>query len=139
MDCVLCQARETEGFRIVHQDDLVFVMVNIEPIKDGHVMVLPVRHVAEPGELNAAEAKAFLGAVSASMAMVDAAYKEPPMTLINGLKYRTQPGHLHAHVLPSAHDSRGLYVAAEGVPERVRASRDTLTEMTERFKKHFVV
>jgi diadenosine tetraphosphate (Ap4A) HIT family hydrolase len=43
MQCELCLAKE-EKYRIVFQNDLVFVVVNIEPLKQGHLMVLPVRH-----------------------------------------------------------------------------------------------
>lgn len=45
MSCPLCSARIAEQYRVVCENAHVFVLVNREPVKDGHVLTLPVRHV----------------------------------------------------------------------------------------------
>jgi len=136
MDCVLCESRLGEPHRVIYQDRYVFVLVNIEPLKEGHVMILPVRHAENLQDLNPEEAQSFLQTIDKSMLAVTEAYKETPMCLINGWKYRTQP-HLHAHVLPSKNALRGLYAASEGLHERVRADEATLERIAFALKGYF--
>ncbi len=136
MSCELCAAIQNEPERIVHQDALVVVMLNKEPIKEGHLMILPARHAENLSHLEPAEAKAFLDAIDACMSTVTAFSPETPMCLVNGWKHRTQP-HLHAHVLPSQHAVRGLFTAAEGTPDRRVASQEELTEITNKLKPLF--
>lgn len=99
-------------------------------------MILPIRHAEQLEELTPAEAQAFLTAIDTSFRAVTAAYDETPICLINGSAHRTQP-HLHAHVLPSKHNLRGLFVAAEGLEERKRADDSVLATIAEKLKKHF--
>lgn len=127
MSCALCSARN-QSYRLVYADDLVMVVVNFEPVKPGHVMVMPIRHVENLGDLEPEEAAQYLRTIDRCMAAMTKLSNEPPMCLVNGWAHRTQ-SHLHVHVLPSKHDMRGLYVAAEGVAERVRVDQETLTRM----------
>jgi diadenosine tetraphosphate (Ap4A) HIT family hydrolase len=136
MECVLCESFVSEPDRVVHQDEHVFVLVNIEPVKEGHIMVLPVRHVEQLGDLAPQEAQAFLKAVDACMHGVTVAYGETPMCMVNGWGHRTQR-HLHAHVLPSKNSLRGLFSASEGLEERKRADAPTLKRMAERLRPFF--
>lgn len=135
MTCVLCEARETEKYRIVYEDDFVFVMINNSPIKDGHVMILPVRHIEHLHEASPEEAQALLTWTDKMMDIVEKVYGDAAMTLINGWTHRTQP-HLHIHVLPSKKNVRTLYVAAEGVEERVMATQEQMKKMTEEIQAH---
>lgn len=134
--CVLCETRIQESGRVVYQDEHVFVLVNIEPIKDGHVMILPVRHAEQLSDLTPEESQAFLKMIDKCMSTVTQHFQETPMCLVNGWKYRSQP-HLHAHVLPSKKNLRGLYTAAEGLEERKRADNETLNKMADALRAYF--
>ncbi len=133
MNCELCNSLRDDQDRILYQDAYVFILINIEPIKEGHVMILPVRHAEQLKDLTPDESSAFLKAIDLSMKAVTEAYGETPMCLVNGWKYRTQP-HLHAHVLPSKKNLRGLYSASEGLEERKRADKKTLRSIKEKLK-----
>lgn len=135
MDCVLCQALD-ETHRIVHRDERVVVIVNIEPIKHGHLMIMPVRHAEQLSDLRPEEAQAFLQAVDRCMRAVEKLSEEPSMCLVNGWKHRTQP-HLHAHVLPSKRGLRGLFSASEGLEERKPADTEMLSRMAEELRMLF--
>jgi diadenosine tetraphosphate (Ap4A) HIT family hydrolase len=134
--CKLCHALQHDQFRTVYADHDVFVLINVEPIKNGHLMVLPVRHVEQLSDLTQEESRAFLRLIDRCMAALTEAFHETPMCLMNGSSYRTQP-HLHAHILPSKKDLRGLYAAAEGLEERKRADKETLTRMADRMRPFF--
>lgn len=136
MDCELCLARVQEKERIVFENDQVFVLVNHEPLKDGHVIVLPTRHVGQLGDLQPDEAQAFLQTLDKCMLAVARSFGDTPMCLVNGQEFRSQP-HLHAHVLPSKQGIRGLYAAAEGVVERKRADKSVLFEIANKLKAAF--
>jgi diadenosine tetraphosphate (Ap4A) HIT family hydrolase len=136
MECALCAARLAEAYRVIYQDDHVFVLLNVEPLKDGHVMILPVRHAENLKDLTPEESRAFLVAIDQCMEAMTRVYDHAPMCHVNGWKHRSQP-HLHAHVLPSAGSVRELYVAAEGSPRRRRASEDELRAIAERLVTAF--
>lgn len=131
MDCALCAARYAEAYRVIYQDDHVFVLLNVEPLKDGHAMILPIRHAENLKDLTPEESRAFLVAIDQCMEAMTRVFDHAPMCHVNGWKHRSQP-HLHAHVLPSAGSMRELYVAAEGAPRRRRANEDELRAMAER-------
>jgi len=127
MNCVLCDSLAIEKDRVIYQDDRIFILVNSEPLKDGHIMILPVRHAEQLSDLSPEESQSFLQAIDKCMLAVTEAYGETPMCLINGWQFRTQ-AHLHAHVLPSKNNLRGLYSAAEGLEERKRVDRTVLNK-----------
>lgn len=136
MNCELCHSLEINEDRIIYKNDHIFILVNIEPIKDGHVMILPIRHAEQLKDLTQEESKSFLEAIDACMQIVAEIYQDHPMCLVNGWNYRTQ-AHLHAHVLPSKNNLRGLYSASEGLNERKRASVEELKNIADRFKCYF--
>ena len=136
MDCVLCEILKNEKDRIVYQDDFVFVAMNIEPLKPEHVMVMPVRHVEECGDLTPDEALVFLKLLDRTAKAVAKASGTKPTCVVNGHGHRTQ-AHLHAHVLPTNCGLRGLFVKAEGSPERKRLSPPELARLASRLREIF--
>lgn len=134
--CVFCKDLNRLEDQTVFRDDDVLVFVNHEPLKDGHLLVLPVRHAEELGDLEPVEAQKFLQALQACMAMIEKQHSDPPICHINGWKYRSER-HLHAHVLPSKRSLRGLFSVSEGVPERVPADSHTLRAMAVRLRPAF--
>ncbi|MFA5947119.1 MAG: HIT family protein [Patescibacteria group bacterium] len=138
MDCVLCDVLHShKDSQVLYEDEHVFIAMNIEPVKDGHIMILPVRHARTMSDLNQVEAAAFLSACDKAMTIVEKLYgDEGPMCMINGWKYRSQE-HFHAHVLPSKNSLRDLYVAAEGTPLRTRLDREVLKQKSDQLRSHF--
>src|SRR3989344_1277662 len=57
-DCALCRAQH-EDYRLVYKDEHCFCIANIEPLNDGHFMVLPTRHVCELDAFEPMELKAI--------------------------------------------------------------------------------
>ncbi len=135
MECVLCSKRDNET-EVLYKDEHVFIALNIEPVKDGHVLILPLRHAENLSDLTPDEARAFLGAIDKCMRMVEKEFGEGPMCFVNGWKFRSQP-HLHAHVLPSKGGLRHLYMAAEGTAHRVRKDLAELEPMHKKLRGHF--
>lgn len=129
MSCGLCLARKGRHDQVVFEDDLVFVLVNHEPVKDPHIMVLPVRCVSDMRLLQPEESHALLQLCDRLMDAMERTLTESPMMLVNGVGFRTEPQHLHVHILPSQYSLRGLFHASEGRPERQRSTLEESREM----------
>ena len=117
MDCIFCS--DKIAGQVVCGDELAFCVANIEPLKDGHVMILPRRHVTRLAELTADEAKAVTQLTDQLVDAVEKLTGEAPCIHINHGHHKSQP-HLHVHVVPSKGSLRDHFVAHEGVPNRVR-------------------
>ncbi|MFH1404907.1 MAG: HIT domain-containing protein [Patescibacteria group bacterium] len=130
MNCELCNILSNEQFRIVFENEHAFVVVILEPIKDGHLMVMPKRHAEELSDLTPEEAQSFLMAADNCLHGLENYQKESTLFTVNGKKNRSQK-HLHAHVVPSRHAIRELFALAEGTPERQRANDKELQKMAD--------
>lgn len=128
MDCGLCKSFYED--RKIYEDDLVFAVINWEPIKDGHVMILPRRHVAELSGMTQEEAHAALKLVDKLASALSDLYEDTPIVHVNCGGHRTE-GHIHIHVIPSKGSLRKHFVAHENVPLRQRASDEDIKKMTE--------
>ena len=57
LPCVFCGKLEQDDREalILHRGEHAFVLLNLYPYANGHLMVAPYRHVAAPGDLDAGE------------------------------------------------------------------------------------
>jgi ATP adenylyltransferase len=88
---------------VVWRDERCAVVLNAYPYTTGHVMVLPVRHVAELEDLDGAESGALWAAAVDAVAALKAAYRPGGVNLGANLGRAAGagvPGHLHLHALP---------------------------------------
>jgi len=55
--CVFCAqaAQSDEDALIVHRGERCYAVLNLYPYGSGHLMIVPFRHVAAPGDLDADE------------------------------------------------------------------------------------
>ncbi len=86
-----------------HPAGRVVALLNAYPYTSGHLMVLPVRHLADLDDLDRQEAAELWEGVRQAVQAVRAAYR--PDGLNGGFNLGNAagagvPGHLHLHVLP---------------------------------------
>jgi len=135
-ECVLCKAFAEEKSRIVFEDEFVFAIMNLHALKDGHLMVLPIRHVETLADLDEKEAKSFLNLTQKCMEIIEKTYGGTTISMVNGWKHRSEP-HLHLHIVTSKKNLRGLMVASEGVKHCQEAECKKLEEIAEKLRKAF--
>ena len=131
--CVLCRVVREPG-AVVWRGERVAVILNAYPYTTGHVMALPVRHVADLEALDADESAQLWAATTDAVRAVKAAYG--PHGLNVGANLGTAggagvPGHLHLHVVPRwAGDTNFMTTVAETrvLPESLDASYKRLQE-----------
>ena len=103
--CVFCTKPELsdEDALIVHRGEHCYVVLNLYPYTNGHLMVLPYRHVATPGELDGAERTELWELLDHSLGALSAALSAQGHNV--GLNLGAAAGagiadHLHLHVVP---------------------------------------
>lgn len=105
--CVFCRiagsGAPSADNGVVWRGDLAYAVLNAYPYASGHLLVLPVRHLAELTELTAGESDALWAAARAAAAAVTAAYDPDGLNLGANLGRAAGAGiprHLHLHVVP---------------------------------------
>ena len=104
--CIFCAAlaaNDDEKNHIVHRGDKTFVILNAYPYNTGHVMVAPLRHVGDLGELEVDERAALMETTALAIAALKKAMD--PEGFNTGMNLGKVagagvPGHLHVHVVP---------------------------------------
>jgi ATP adenylyltransferase len=101
--CALAAEPVDESTGVIAKSELSFVVLNAFPYGSGHVLVLPVRHVAEVQELTDAEYEDFFLILRRTIAALETAYGPDGMNVGMNLGKAAGAGipkHLHGHVLP---------------------------------------
>lgn len=107
--CVFCDILssglpDTETYVVWRpESDLVVALLNAYPYTSGHLMMLPVRHVAEIEDLQPDEAVALWDGVRQAVQAVKAAYRPEGLNFGANVGHAAGagiPGHFHVHVLP---------------------------------------
>lgn len=135
-DCVLCgvlaAGEPAADNGIVYRGPTVAVVLNAYPYTSGHVMVMPVRHVAEPEELTEDEAAELWAAVTSAVAALRSAYQPDGLNIganLGRVAGAGVPGHFHMHALPRwSGDTNFMTSVAEArvLPEALPASWERL-------------
>ncbi len=104
-DCPFCRAplRSDEDGLIVARGELVYAVLNLYPYNSGHLMTVPLRHVADYAELTAAEVAELGEFTQRAMTVVRAVMAPHGFNL--GMNQGSVAGagiaaHLHQHVVP---------------------------------------
>lgn len=88
---------------VVHRGATCVVVLNLYPYGSGHLLVMPLRHVADLHELYDAERVEFFSLVVDATVALRAAYGPDGMNVGANLGRAAGagvPGHLHFHALP---------------------------------------
>lgn len=133
--CVMCRlaAADPDEALVVTRDEHAFAVLNAYPYTSGHLMVAPLRHVAELDALTADEAGSVMAMTQRATTAIRTAYCPDGQNFganIGRAAGAGVPGHLHVHVLPRwAGDTNFLTSVAEA-----RVLPETLTGSWERLR-----
>jgi ATP adenylyltransferase len=104
--CFLCALPRLKNDRqnlILARGRLCLVMLNKYPYNNGHLLVAPYRHVADPGRLTDAEALELWRLAALAMRALDRTVRPHGYNLGINLGRPAGaglPGHLHLHLVP---------------------------------------
>jgi len=137
--CIFCRILASdeppEETYVVWRDHTSAVLLNAFPYTSGHLMVMPVRHVADLEDCSPEEAAALWQVVRDAVVAVRAAYSPEGLNVGANLGKAAGagvPGHLHVHCVPrwsgdtnfmtTLAETRVLPEALPSTFERVRAA-----------------
>jgi ATP adenylyltransferase len=132
--CVFCDAvaKDDADGLIVHHGERAFVLMNLFPYSNGHLMAAPYRHVAAPGDLDEAERAELWALLDLSLRALTAVMS--PHGFNAGLNLGRVAGagvedHLHLHVVPRWNgDTNFMPVLADVkvMPEHINRTAEKL-------------
>jgi ATP adenylyltransferase len=137
--CIFCAASETadrHGSLVFIQRPAV-VMLNKFPYVNGHLMVAPRRHAADPGTLPAEEFRLLMDVVQRVVTVLTGALRPDGMNIGMNLGAAAGAGvadHLHWHLVPRwIGDTNFMPMLAEVrvVPEHLEATYERLRPVLE--------
>ena len=104
--CILClseHGKDDEERLVLHRGRKAFVIMNKFPYNNGHLMVAPLRHVADLADLDQAEGREIFWLLQQSTAILR--YCSQPEGFNLGLNLGEAAGagvreHLHFHLVP---------------------------------------
>ena len=141
--CIFCEAtRESESSSlIVFKGNTCYVILNLYPYNNGHVMVVPYRHLATFGALSLEELTEIGVLIQRAEAALIEAYQPHGFNIGVNLGKPAGAGvldHLHVHIVPRWNgDTNFMTVVGEMrvLPENVGASAERLRPIFERLSR----
>ena len=138
--CIFCRALEEDppSPLLVHRGARCYVILNKYPYSNGHLLVVPCRHVGTLAGLDAAELAELAELMQAAEKVLTAAYSPHGINVGINLGRAAgagAPGHLHVHLVPRWDgDTNFMTVVADTrvVPEELDATARRLRPLFEK-------
>jgi len=103
MDCIFCKIVSNVISSVkVYEDDRVFAFMDINPLNNGHILIIPKAHAATIYEITEADFLAVTSATHKLAAAVKKALNPDGINLmqLNGRAANQVVPHLHVHIVP---------------------------------------
>ena len=133
MDCVFCKIRDGVIPSVkIYDDDRTFAIMDINPLNEGHLLVIPKAHAATIYEV--AEEEIGRSAIVAKRIAiaVQKAVRPDGLNLLhaNGAAAFQSVPHFHLHLIPRwTGDGKGFdWQLVKGDPEKIRATGQKIRE-----------
>ena len=144
-DCIFCNTAEPDrGDLIIARGRVSFVILNLYPYNNGHLLVVPNRHVPNLASLTADEQAELMRLTRHAEIALQEAYS--PQGLNIGINLGRPAGagvadHLHVHLVPRWNGDTNFMTVIGNVrvvPEDLSATKARLQPIFERLAKEDV-
>jgi ATP adenylyltransferase len=128
-----------EETQVVFRNDLCAVLLNAFPYTSGHLLAMPVRHVADLEDLRPDESAALWGALADAVRALKAAYHPDGLNVGANLGRAAGagvPGHFHFHALPRWNGDTNFLTALAEVRVLPEALPVTYSRVRDAWPKH---
>lgn len=135
MICQLCDAIN-EDYRIIKKTKYSFVVICKWPLKEGHILIMPKRHVTQNNfsQLSPEEVYDLFVLVEEMQFSMNEFSSEEVILFKNSGKHSSEI-HFHFHLLPSKGPLRGLFSKYENIPYKVDISKEDYSLMQKKILK----
>lgn len=140
-ECVFCHAlahADDEGTLVVHRGRDNFVILNLYPYTNGHLMVVPNHHVSSPSESSPEQRSELIDLAAACESALRDTYRADGVNLGMNLGRAAGAGieaHYHLHVVPRWEgDTNFMAVTADTriIPEDLQVSKSRVRAALEK-------
>jgi histidine triad (HIT) family protein len=129
MDCLFCQiANGSHSTHKVYEDDFTVAFLDIHPIREGHLLVIPKKHEADFYKLDDTAYGHLMDTVKKLSAIVEGTFHPHKVGIIIA---GWDVPHTHIHIVPM-HDYHDITSKSLLDGQRVHPSDAELTETRER-------
>lgn len=139
-DCIFCSAVSSKSYSslVVHRGDRCFIILNKFPYNNGHLMVVPMRHVGTLSDIGEDELSELTHFIQKAEVVLTEAYK--PHGINVGINLGRSAGagivdHLHVHVIPRWEGDTNFMTAVAGTRVIPEEFEDTLKRLQPIFKR----
>jgi ATP adenylyltransferase len=138
--CIFCDALEGDEPLVVHRTARSFVILNKYPYNNGHLMVVPNRHLGRMADLDEAELLEIGRLAQAAERVLTEVYRPHGFNMGINLGRPAGAGvldHLHLHVVPRWNgDTNFMAVVGDTrvLPEELSATAERLRAAFERLR-----
>jgi ATP adenylyltransferase len=137
--CVFCRInnehKDEENY-VVHRDALNFVLLNLFPYTNGHLMIVPYEHQAELAAFNKSTTTEMIELAKRAQVALQAEYHPDGFNIGMNLGHSAGAGvadHLHLHVVPRwTGDANFVSIIGE-----TRVLPEDLSVTCTKLKRHF--
>ena len=126
MDCIFCKIRDGEIPSVtIYDDERTFAIMDINPLNDGHLLVIPKAHAAMVYDITEEDLAGAAVVAKRIASAVRKALRPDGLNIVqaNGAAAFQSVAHLHLHLIPRwINDGKGFdWKLVRGEPERIRA------------------
>jgi len=131
--CLGCRlAHNLQDTYTVYEDDSVACLLDIAPLNEGHVLILPKKHYVDVDELDVVTAHAVMKASAHIAKALKRQFQPDGITVIqNGGKFNDL-NHYHMHVFPRYEEDGFAWVE----PADSALAKERLAETKDKLIKH---
>ena len=101
MNCLGCQlANQLVETNVVFEDDFITCILDIDPLSEGHILILPKTHYKELDDIDERTMKSIMTASVMITKALKVVYKPDGITVIQNGGVFNDLDHYHLHVFP---------------------------------------
>ena len=139
--CIFCEAgqRDAQAPLVVHRGARAFVILNLYPYNNGHLMIVPYRHIAQLAKAEPDELTELMALTRRAEMVLTEAYNPHGLNVGVNLGRAAGAGiadHLHIHIVPRWNgDTNFMTVVSDTrvLPEGLDQTAARLRPLFERF------
>ncbi|EGO22778.1 hypothetical protein SERLADRAFT_362241 [Serpula lacrymans var. lacrymans S7.9] len=132
--CLFCGITKgvIPGFK-VYETDHSLAFLDINPVSDGHTLVIPKSHAKTLGDLSDDYLR-DIGPVIKKVALMTGAEQYNILQNNGKLAFQQHVDHVHFHVVPKTSETDGLIISLENNWPQKQVSKEDLAAILEKMK-----
>lgn len=101
MDCIFCKIVKGDlPSNLVYEDDLIMCFLTIEPINEGHVLIIPKSHYLDTDEIPTEVVTSMMVLSKRIVKVIKEKYSPDGYSVMQNGGEFNDIGHYHMHVFP---------------------------------------